>query len=167
MQSKKLLDNEGGFTLVEIVVAAVIMTVILIPLIGVINHGMELSHQLQIKTEAMALATQKMEAIKGYYPASIVDFSNTTTGSVGSITTPETTSLTGGYSIPEPLPEKSYNNISFTRTVSWRQVNTYPPPGVDAAYTFNEFVVTVKVSWPDYLAGTTQTISLSSDFTGR
>jgi prepilin-type N-terminal cleavage/methylation domain-containing protein len=63
-----MFRNEQGFTLIEIIVALVILTVVAVPLSHILLQGNQLAEHAEKKTAALNVAQQKMEEIiaQGY-----------------------------------------------------------------------------------------------------
>lgn len=57
------ITNERGFTLIEILVAFVIMTIVAVPLSLLLFQGYQLSNNAEQKITALYLAQEKMEEI--------------------------------------------------------------------------------------------------------
>lgn len=64
--------GESGFTLLEILLTIIILSIALIPLMEMIPHALVLDKGIERETQAVFLAQQKLEEIKG---KAIYDFS--------------------------------------------------------------------------------------------
>ena len=146
-------SNESGFTLVEVMVAAVILTAALMTLVSVINWGVQLSQEAQSRTVAMGLAMQQLERIKAQYPQQPNDF--VTNATLAGIIQSQTTTQT----IEANLSK------AFTTSTSYTSQATYTTQ--NKAYTFCDMRVTVKVSWQDNTAGVTRQVALTTELVGR
>ncbi len=154
MESKRRThSHEAGFTLVEVMVAAVILTVAVMAVVSVLNWGVRLSQEAQARTVAMGLAMQQMEEIKAQYPKSPSDFDS---GTLQNILAGQTTTQT------------IEAHVSKTFTISanlGKNPTSYQTPS--QSYTFYDMLVTVRVSWQDYTLRSTRQVALTSELVGR
>ncbi len=139
------LSGESGFTLVEVVMSALILVVVLIPLVQIINRGVLLSQQAQEKTIAMGLATDYLEQVLSTAHLTVSDFDKT------------------HYTIDK------YTQVnrkkSFTR---WVVVSTKETKySKNRAYQFNDLLVTVTVHWIDNWSGQDRHVDLTTELLGR
>ncbi len=146
-------SNETGFTLVEVMIAAIILTVALMTLVTVISWGMRLSQEAQTRTVAMGLAMQQLERIKAQYPQQPNDF--VTNATLAGIIQSQTTTQTVEANLSK----------AFTTSASYTPQDSYPTK--NGAYIFYDMLVTVKVSWQDNTAGVTRQVALTSELVGR
>ncbi len=139
------LAGESGFTLVEVVVAAVILVVVLIPLVQMINRGVMLSQQAQERTIAMSLATDYLEEMLSTSHSSTSDF----------VTSPQTI---------EKYTQANRTK-TFTRWVTPVQRETRYSQ--HRAYQYNDMLVTVTVQWHDNWSGQDRHVDLTTELLGR
>lgn len=153
-----LMSGQRGFTIVEVMVAAVILTAALLPLFAVVSRGAMLSLHAQERTVAMALAIQKMEEIKSYLPAKPADFAPGT----------ELNSRLFSQDAPEVITDMQVEKgikRTFARYATYQAVNS----ATKGPYAYYEIVVTVILTWNEYQAGKAypQEIKLSEELVGR
>ncbi len=166
---RRLVTGAAGFTLVEVMIASMVMTIALLPLLGIINRGILLSQKAQEKTIAMALAVEKMEQIKSFLPKTPAEFTPTDPRN-------NPASVLGDVIYLENAPEtvqKETRKDRFKTYYRYVAVNTpaasfttIPPNNY---YTYYDMTVNVTVYWDDYESGTTirREIKLSSELVGR
>lgn len=161
-------SGENGFTLVEVMVATIILTVVLLPMLGIINQGNIKSQQAQERTVAMALAMEKMEQVKSFLPHTPDEFTPTNNNpplGLGDIVYSQGTPEEVSKEVQKGMPKKFYRYVTVTPiadTDTEHKFNT-----VNSYYTYYDMTATVTVRWRDNQSGTDKTIMLTSELVGR
>ena len=149
---RKLVQSGRGFTLIEILVAATLLVVVVMPLLKLISDGMIQSQANKEETYAISLAQQKVEEIRQGWPAKPADIS-----SPGQYPAFEMFDSGG-------LATQAADQAKFYR--SWYVSDVTPPTAPNTRYLF-KVVVTVK--WTDKLVNGDQphAIAMELYLTGR
>lgn len=70
-------ENEQGFTLIEVIVAFSIITLVMVPLLQILYFNEKVSTEVRAEDVALFLAQAKMEELKSYNFESLVNTSKT------------------------------------------------------------------------------------------
>jgi prepilin-type N-terminal cleavage/methylation domain-containing protein len=152
------IKQEDGFTLVEIMAAIAILTIIVMAFTSVLNDGMRLSFNNKKENVALALAQEKMEQVKGAWPASDAELDAFIDPNGGSIPKDGTTyTRTFTHELAED-----------TTPANWTQ-DPASTTGPSAVFTKSLLKAVVKVRWTNHtLSGDEdKTITFVTYLTGR
>lgn len=148
----KLLNEESGYSLIEVIVSIFILTAAILPMVGMFDTGLSMATRSGNYDAARAFANMKLEQSKTLSYAQVRDSfpgtGNTTPGSSAAISTegglPSGFSYSVGkrYLAPPPVGTTNTNVtltpggttdtgiIEVTVTVSWGSDNSYSATGV-------------------------------------
>lgn len=140
MNLQKLKDYQRGDTIVEVLLAIVVVSAVLVGAFAVSNKSSRAVRMAQERSEgtkyaagAVEIIRDKSEAFKGADPKFCIDGSDAT--------------------IAKPCPEPLSNGVQYYTVVN-KLVTAFPPPGVDPPLTYE-----VTTSW-DGLNGKTESVVL-------
>jgi prepilin-type N-terminal cleavage/methylation domain-containing protein len=134
------IKQEDGFTLIEILVAITVLTIIVIAFTNVLNDGMRLSFNNKKENVALALAQERMEQIKGAWPASDSELNNT------DFMDPNDTVVRDGITYTR---EFTHENAEDPTPANWTQ-DPASTTGPSAVFTKSLLKAVVKVSWKNH-----------------
>ncbi len=129
MDSKRYNRGEGGFTLLEVVVALGILSVGMIALASLATSNIKSTESARRVTQAVNIATEKIEALKAVSPSSVM-----LTGDTGGI---ERTCSKTSDSPPTYECTPTNNQVVLNDSVpyDWKWVVTYVDLDGDGVYT--------------------------------
>jgi type II secretory pathway pseudopilin PulG len=177
-------SSEAGFTLVEVMVATIILITALTPIVSAISRGVSLSQQAQERTIAMGLAVDYLERVKAYLPHQQSEFTIPATrqnppqvlGDIVYIRTNPTV-------VSKQTQQGRLKNYNVYLTVNGGDPLTTPsqsplpsyPLGQsyttgssgNGSFTYDDIAVTVTVNWFDGVSNTTKEINLTNELVGR
>jgi prepilin-type N-terminal cleavage/methylation domain-containing protein len=132
------LNHEAGYSLVEVMVAIMLLSIAIIPMVGMFDAGLRAATQGSSYDKARALANKQMETAKNLPYATVRDNSPTGTGAPSTVT-----------GVIESSNQTDAGFSGFTYKVRKAYVRLDPASGniVEDATARTMMKVTVTVNW--------------------
>lgn len=141
MITRKFLRNEGGYSLVEVIVSILILTVAIIPMVGMFDAGLNAAVKSGEYDKARALANRQLETVKALsYDDARDKYPDGTGSSAPQLCPASCGGVTGlnSYKVSKQFIEPSSLGSSATDkgimkvtvTVAWKGTKTYETSGV-------------------------------------
>lgn len=158
-RNKKI--SQHGFSLVEIVFASAIISVVLVAITGIASQSVSISHRTLNTYNASLLLEEGAEAIRTYRDNSWSNISGMSTSTTYCPTFSTSTNL---WSFPAASSTCATVNSFFTRSLTLSSVNRSSTSSniissggtIDAGTRF----ITIMVSWQEGIATVTKTLQL-------
>src|SRR5680860_1259560 len=153
LSQRQRVQKQRGFTLIEVLVASLLLMIVLIPLLGIFISSVSASLKAETENAASLLAQEQIEELRGLNYASLaldsnrsfadsgIDISRDPATYVWADTTYNVVAEPGG-SVDPPRQEIDRRNVSFTvqRYILW-----VDDPTVDGSQDYKKALV--EVSW--------------------
>lgn len=130
-QSKKRLINVGGFTLLEVLIALVVLSIGLLGLASMQANGLKQNHSAYLRSQAVTYAYDILERMRANHASAVA----------------------GNYSIAMTADAPTGSSIPETDLGQWLGLIAGNLPAGDGETALNGRVVTVTVRWDDSRAG--------------
>ncbi len=133
----------GGFTLLEVLIAVVILSIGLLGLAGLQATGLKNNHSAYLRTQATTYAYDIIDRMRAN----------------------RQTALAGNYNIALGAAAPTGTSVAEADLANWRSLITANLPAADSSANVNAGRVTVVVQWDDSRAGgsATQSITVESE----
>jgi prepilin-type N-terminal cleavage/methylation domain-containing protein len=153
--------SEKGFSLVEIVFASAIISVILVAIMGVSSQSVSVSHRTLNTYNAALLLEEGAEAIRTYRDNS---WSNISALATSTTYCPTFATSTNSWSFPVASSTCSFVNSYFTRSLTVSSVNRSSTSSniisSGGVLDTGTKLITISVTWLEGAATTTKTLQL-------